>query len=97
VEAKAVPPLMESFKETMLRYLNESKAFDCWDENSNFLNPQALSFADWVKSRDEHLRRDVARYEEEAAKEEQRYNERVEYIKVMADTFGFEVVEDKDK
>lgn len=93
VESVDVPSKLANFKEFMLSQLTDSMKFDCpaEDRTDTYYTPR--EFAEWCADYDKKVVRDIEYYSRELAKEWERYNERVEYINLMKDTFGFEVVE----
>lgn len=94
VHAVEVPSQLQNFKDFMVEQLTESIRFDCGDDDKftkGWYQPQ--DYSTWADYNDEHVLRDVAYYEEELRKEQERYDERVSYINLMRDTFGFEVVD----
>jgi hypothetical protein len=54
-----------------------------------------MPFDEWVAWNNEHLPDRIERYRDQLADEQRRYEERVEYINLMRDTFGFNVEEVK--
>lgn len=95
VKAVDVPEQLQNFKNFMVEQLTQSIDFDCGNDEFTQSYHQPLSYSEWVARQGEMLPRDVQRYREHVAEEQDRYRERVEYINMMRDTFGFEVQEAK--
>jgi len=82
--------LMESTKDNMLRYLNESLDFDCHDEPGEWYKPK--EYVEWCNDKESHFARNIPRYEAELAKENERSDNLTEYIEAFERTFGVEVL-----
>ena len=92
VESIDVPAELDNFKEFMLEQLHESIRFDCPEDRTftdDWYRPQP--YEKWCADRDERTFTNIGRYKEELDKEWGRYEERCDYIDLMAKTFGFKV------
>lgn len=91
VESIDVPSKLQNFKDFMIEQLNSSIEADCgnpeWTES--WYTP--LEYGQWCDEQERKIARDLSYYAEELRKDNERYAERVEYINLMRDTFGFEV------
>lgn len=85
VEATEVPSQLQEFKNFMVEQLTMSLTNDSdrWYHISEYV--------EWCENKEESIERDLKYYSERLADEWARYDKQVAYIKVMADTFGFEV------
>lgn len=94
VEEVKVPEELQKFKEFMVSQLTESIRFDCGEDDS-FTKDwyKSSDFQTWCADNDERMPKNITRYREELQNEWDRYHERVRYIDLMRDTFGFEVKE----
>jgi hypothetical protein len=96
VQSVNVPEELDNFKQFMIDQLNQSIEFDCGKDDSSSLSyHQPMPFDEWVAWNNEHLPDRIERYRDQLADEQRRYEERVEYINLMRDTFGFNVEEVK--
>lgn len=91
VHAIDVPAQLQNFKNFMVEQLEESIKFDCGDGRFERDYYKVLTFPEWCAMHDKSVLRDVTYYDEELRKERQRHAERIEYINLMIETFGFEV------
>ena len=91
LEEISVPSELKNYYDFMMEQLTTSLDHDCGNPGFSDRYYTPLEFVAWVKHQDEAVRRDVERYTEEYEKEVKRYEERVQYINLMADTFGFHV------
>lgn len=85
VEAVAVPEELRNFKDFMVQQLTDSK----YTDSSSYYTTQ--DFYEWCDAQYPRFVKDVSYYSDQLAKELERYRERVEYINLMRDTYGFEV------
>lgn len=91
LEEISVPTELHNYRDFMMEQLTTSLEHDCGNPDFTERYYRPMEFVEWVKRQDEALRRDAERYKEEYDKEEERYKERVKFINLMADTFGFHV------
>lgn len=86
-----VPSKLQKFRDFMVEQLESSIDFDCGDgtfENGYY---RVMPYPEWCEKEEAGIARDLSYYSDEVAKERQRYQEQVEYIDLMVETFGFEV------
>lgn len=84
-----VPEELENFKTFMVEQLESSIDFDCSEKYMSHMEP--LEYSLWCDEREESTARNVERYEEEANNEYKRFVDRVKFIDLMKNTYGFEV------
>ena len=91
LEEISVPSELQNYRDFMMEQLTDSLKHDCGnlEFTERYYRPQ--EFVEWVEHEDERVRKDVRRYTEEYNKEVERYEDRVKFINLMADTFGFHV------
>lgn len=84
VHSVDVPAKLENFKQFMISQLEDSKY-------SGIYSYAPREYAQWCDDQSEMVLRSAVRAEEALRGEEERYAERVRYIDLMCETFGFEV------
>lgn len=83
-----VPSELIEFKEFMVSQLTKSVESDC---HENPLSTTPMDFYQWCDDHEAYLRRSYQDAMKRAVEAEKRYAEQIDYINLMADTFGFEV------
>jgi len=87
VEAIPYPPELKQFHDFMVQQLTDSKYGPY-----GWLDEPHEDYVTWCEAHEKRLLRDVRYYREEMNKERERYEERVAYIDLMRETYGFEVL-----
>lgn len=82
--------LMESTKENMIRYINESIEFDCSDDPGKYYEP--AEYIAWCKDTEAYFARNIPRYESSIAEEQTRDDDRAAYIEAFSRVFGVKVL-----
>lgn len=90
VQAVDVDSRLQNFKNFMVEQLESSIDFDCKDLGDYYTPTE---YVEWCEAQERSIKRDLEYYPERIAEDEKRYQEQVEYIQLMCDTFGFEVEE----
>lgn len=88
VYAVNAPSRLQNFKDFMIEQLNSSIEFDC-NLDDKYYSPS--EYVEWCKNKTDAVSRDVKYCERRRDEEIERYNSQIEYINLMAETFGFEV------
>lgn len=87
VEAVAVPEELQNFKDFMVEQLEMSK----YKGYPGLYAP--AQYVAWCEDHESYLRRSLRLRQEGVDRDEENYRDRVEYINLMRDTYGFEVRE----
>lgn len=80
---------LSNFKNFMIEQLESSIEFDC--SPTDWYKP--VEYVEWVKARYESVEDDVVYFNKKAKEAYERHEERIEYINLMAETFGFEITD----
>lgn len=90
IHAIDVPSQLENFKNFMIEQIELSDRHNGGDDfASRYYGP--MEYGEWCDSQSEHRLRSVVNAEKYLSDEIKRYNDRVDFINVMVETFGFEV------
>lgn len=84
-----VPSELQAFKDFMVSQLEDSINFDC---NHRYMVP--ADFFEWCDDHDEYLRRSLRNAQKRMIESIEKHNKTVDYINLMAETFGFEIAHD---
>lgn len=82
----------QNMKNFMVSQIEESISFDCNTEynNERIVSAVTQTYSDWLKSKKEKLIWDINYYEEQLAKENQRNDERSNWVKNLIDSLPTE-------